>query len=224
VALDPEAITDAAMAVLDEVGLDKLSMRAVAERLGVQVGGLYYHVSGKQALLRAMADRLCQRALESGPGSSRPMAALTSGWQAEAAALCQAVRRAMLASRDGARLLLEGPLLGSTGALEVMERMLAALARSGLTGRSVRIGADALMSYVTGFVLQEQLALAVTPPRPQEVADLAGRFPLVFGSHGDLGGIASDDLFISSIGVFLTGLSAGAPHDPGTDRSRRRTR
>lgn len=198
-ALAPEAIIDAAMAVLDEVGFDKLSMRAVADRLGVHVGGLYYHLPGRQALLRGMADRLCQRALD-------PLPSFTVEWQAEAEALCRAVRREMLASRDGARLLLEGPLLGSTGALEVMERLLSALGRSGLADGPMRIGADALMSYVTGFVLQEQLALTVIPPAQPEVAELAARFPLVFGSKGDFGGVSSDELFISSVRLILTGL------------------
>jgi TetR/AcrR family transcriptional regulator, tetracycline repressor protein len=201
VALAPEAIIDAAMAVLDEVGLDRLSMRAVADRLGVHVGGLYYHLPGKQALLRAMADRLCQRALD-------PLPTCTVEWQAEAEALCRAVRRAMLAYRDGARLLLEGPLLGSTGALEVMERLLMTLGRSGLPDGKARIGGDALMSYVTGFVLQEQLALTVIPSAQPAVAELAARFPLVFGSTGDFGGVSSDELFISSVELILTGLIA----------------
>ena len=67
--MDAQIITNAALDVLDDVGLDKLSMRLVATRLGVQVGGLYYYVADKAALLRAMADELCQQVLsEAGPG------------------------------------------------------------------------------------------------------------------------------------------------------------
>lgn len=199
-----QAITDAAMAVLDERGLDGLSMRAVAGRLGVQVGGLYYHLPDKPALLRAMADRVCRRALEYGPGAPGAEA----DWRAEAHARCAALRRAMLSWRDGARLVLEGPLVGSAGALELMERLIATLARSGLGATEVRVGADALMSYVTGYVLQEQLALSGALPAPQQLAELSARFPLVFGADRDLGALSDDELFDASVELILTGLTA----------------
>lgn len=188
------------MAVLDERGLHGLSMRAVAGVLGVQVGALYYHLPDKQALLRAMADRLCERALENWPAPS-------GDWQVDAQACCTALRRAMLSSPDGARLIMEGPLLGSVGALEVMERLIESLGRTGLPAGPVRIGADALMSYVTGFVLQEQLAPAASvATAPGDLAGLMERFPLVFGAEGDLGGISGDELFRSSVELILSGL------------------
>jgi TetR/AcrR family transcriptional regulator, tetracycline repressor protein len=114
----------------------------------------------------------------------------------------------MLSCRDGARLTLEGPLLGSPGALELMERLLRVLNRSGLPAAQVRVGADALMSYVTGFVLQEQLVLSVAAPAAGELAGLTERFPLVFGADGDLGGISNDELFSASVELLLTGRDA----------------
>ena len=116
------------------------------------------------------------------------------------------LRRAMLSCRDGARLILEGPLIGSAGALEVMERLTGALTRSGYAAERVRVGADTLMSYVTGIVVQEQLGSAVTEPADWP-ADLAVRFPLVFGAGRGLTAMPAEELFHASIGLILGGLA-----------------
>lgn len=55
--LTVRAIVDAAMALADEAGLEALSMRQVAERLGVGTMSLYTHVPGKAELTELMIDR-----------------------------------------------------------------------------------------------------------------------------------------------------------------------
>ena len=51
-------ILDAALAIADEKGLAAVSMRAVAERVGVTAMALYPYVGGKDALLDGLVDRL----------------------------------------------------------------------------------------------------------------------------------------------------------------------
>ncbi|HEY1644416.1 MAG TPA: TetR/AcrR family transcriptional regulator [Streptosporangiaceae bacterium] len=53
-----DAILDAAVAIADERGLDAVSMRSVAERVGVTPMALYPHVGSKAALLDGMIGRL----------------------------------------------------------------------------------------------------------------------------------------------------------------------
>jgi len=53
-----DAIVDAALAVLDDVGMDGLTVRAVAERLDVKAPALYWHVRDKKALLDEMGTRV----------------------------------------------------------------------------------------------------------------------------------------------------------------------
>ena len=55
-----ERVVDVAIALLDADGLDALTMRKLATRLGVQAGALYWHFASKQALLDAMADRFLE--------------------------------------------------------------------------------------------------------------------------------------------------------------------
>jgi AcrR family transcriptional regulator len=51
--IDREAIVTA----VQEIGLEDVTMRRVAERLGVSVPGLYHHVKGRDDLLRMAAER-----------------------------------------------------------------------------------------------------------------------------------------------------------------------
>ncbi len=60
--LNREAVVQAALAMLDAVGVDGLSMRALADRLGVKAASLYWHLRDKDQLLELVA--------ESGAGSS----------------------------------------------------------------------------------------------------------------------------------------------------------
>lgn len=56
--LDRERIAVAALALLDSGGEEAVTMRAIAERLGVRAPSLYNHVRSKDALLELVADRV----------------------------------------------------------------------------------------------------------------------------------------------------------------------
>ena len=56
--LSQQRIRDAALALIDEEGLEALSMRRLAQRLGVQAGSLYSHVPTKEALLDSVANEV----------------------------------------------------------------------------------------------------------------------------------------------------------------------
>ena len=58
-----EDVIDGAMALLDERSLDELTTRRLADRLGVHVGALYWHVRDMRELLVSLADRIVAEAL-----------------------------------------------------------------------------------------------------------------------------------------------------------------
>ena len=94
--LTKRAVVEAASTILDEFGLADLSMRRVADALGVQPGALYYHVPNKQSLLSAVADEIVD---------SIPAVTSLGAW-------AWGYRNALLAHRDAAELVLSSGALG----------------------------------------------------------------------------------------------------------------
>ena len=54
--LSRQRVIEAAVAVADERGVTAVSMRKVAERLGVEAMSLYHHVANKDAILDGIVD------------------------------------------------------------------------------------------------------------------------------------------------------------------------
>ena len=94
--LDREQVIAAAFGQLEEEGLEGLSMRRLAGRLGVQAPALYWYVADKAELLGLMAREIYAAAYAGVP----PVA----DWRAWLEAFGRALRRAFVAHRDGARL------------------------------------------------------------------------------------------------------------------------
>ena len=95
--LDRDVIVEAAIELLDAEGLDQLSTRKLAARLGVKGPSLYWHVKNMAELRTLIADKLLNDAL---PAPDAP-----GDWKAWMAEGARAYRRAALSHRDGARLL-----------------------------------------------------------------------------------------------------------------------
>jgi AcrR family transcriptional regulator len=198
--VDAETIIRAALEALDEEGLDKLTMRAVARRLGVQAGGLYYHLPDKSALLQAMANEICRQAL-AGFAAALPSEA---GWAEAARLLCEAVRAAASSRRDAARVLAAGPLNGSLDALTLMERLIAVL-EEGIGPAQAAGAADTLLAYVTGYVLQEQVQASASG-FPVPLDELQARFPRVMRAAA----ADDDDTFTRALTAIIAGFAGSA--------------
>ncbi|MFC8716263.1 TetR/AcrR family transcriptional regulator C-terminal domain-containing protein [Kitasatospora sp. NPDC057198] len=159
-------VVDAAMRLLDDTGLDALSTRRLATELGVRPGALYWHVASKQDLLDALAERILGEVPEQvGPADAH--------WTERTAALARSMREAMLAHRDGARLLAGAAALGPNR-LGFAERLMGVLGQSGAPLAATAAAGDAVMSYVTGFVLQEQSSPRSGPDGAERPEGLEG--------------------------------------------------
>src|SRR5215470_3835884 len=101
--LDQARIVRAALELLDEVGLDELTMRRLAEQLGVQAASLYRHVHDKDELLVLLGDEI---------SGEIPLVNPSGSWQAQLKDMARNVRKGLLAHRDAARLLAITPPIG----------------------------------------------------------------------------------------------------------------
>ena len=145
--LTPAVVLDAAIAHLDEAGLDTFSTRKLAARLGVRVGALYWHYPSKQALLDAVAERII--------GEAYAVPVPDEDWPEQAGAMIQALRTAMLAHTDGARLVAE---MGAPGpmAQTYIERLRGLFTGVGMDRPTAEAAVDVLTSYLNGYTIEEQ--------------------------------------------------------------------
>ena len=106
--LERETVARAALVVLDEVGLDGLTVRRIADALGVQNPALYWHFKNKQDLLDRMAEVMLADAFaELGPPAP------DASWSDTLSALAHLFHRALSSHRDGARVIAAANLSGS---------------------------------------------------------------------------------------------------------------
>lgn len=89
--LSRRRILAAAVAVADEGGLEALTMRGLADALGVEAMSLYYHVTNKEALLDGIAEMVVEEILDE--VSDLPSATGSEDWK-------QAMRSRILRARE----------------------------------------------------------------------------------------------------------------------------
>lgn len=205
--LTKERIIDAGMAEFAESGYQGLSMRRVAQRLDAKAGSLYYHVPSKAVLVQLMADRVARQAYDAGTAA---LAALDpgAGWRERVEAQALTLRAGIRRHAGGAVMFADSPKVLSTGALSVMERLLETLRAAGVPEGAAAVGADALLSHVTGFVLQEQSESPAAAVGPEEGAALVARFPLTVAAASAYG---EDEKFLRSVRLLCAGLATQIP-------------
>ena len=89
-----------ALRLLNEVGLDGLTLRRVAKELNVQAPALYWHFKDKQALLDEMATAMLREMSARSGGARSPRIDLAGAAGAGRHGACAA---ALLRYRDGAK-------------------------------------------------------------------------------------------------------------------------
>ncbi|WP_433413421.1 TetR/AcrR family transcriptional regulator [Microtetraspora malaysiensis] len=142
-----EEILDAAVAIADEHGLDAVSMRAVADRVGVTPMALYRHVSDKAALLDGMVGRLLTAFLPPEAGGDRP-------WSERLGTLARACREVIQRHPWAAPLLFSRPAL-TPDAARVVDVVYTALIEAGVPDRDVPRLERLISTFVIGFAASE---------------------------------------------------------------------
>lgn len=146
--LTRDRIVDAAYAVLDREGYERLSMRQVAAELGVAVSALYAHVTGKNDLLELMYARLFTGWDLPTPDPER--------WREQVRDYARTGRARLLEHRDMARLSMgETPFGPET--LPHLEQLLGLFRAAGVPDRLAGVAGDVISTFIDGFALQESM-------------------------------------------------------------------
>src|SRR5262245_32877387 len=213
--LDQEQVVEAALALLDKEGLDELTMRRLAERLGVKAASLYRHVRNKDELLALLGDEI---------SSEIPFARAAGSWRNQLSEMAWNVRRGLLAHRDAARVLANTPPVGPRR-LRHIEAVLRTLRAAGLNARDAARAGYHLNNFVTEFAADEArfAAFASSPgaSRRKILAEARRQFkslppqeyPTIVGLADALTEDAQDALFQFGIDMCVLGIRALAKRE-----------
>ncbi|MFT4211193.1 MAG: TetR/AcrR family transcriptional regulator C-terminal domain-containing protein [Microbacterium sp.] len=144
-----DRLVAAALEVLDEGGIDAVTVRAVAARLDVKAPALYWHVRGKQELLDEMGTEI-QRRVQTAVGLDP-----VGDWRSGLARYARALRAEYLSHRDGARTF-SGTRLTDPAVLRAQEPWLEQWTTQGVTLEQAIDAAEVVTAFTVGFVIEEQ--------------------------------------------------------------------
>ncbi|MFI5777322.1 TetR/AcrR family transcriptional regulator C-terminal domain-containing protein [Nocardia sp. NPDC051570] len=195
--MDRDRVVEAGLALLDEVGLDGLTMRKVAERLGVQLNTVYWHVSGKPQLLEAMSDRILAGCADE---------PLPDDWRDRVRLLAHRIRHAMLAHRDGGRVVAGRYVIGSH-TLAFGDKMVGAFLQAGYPPKEAAWITWTIGYYIFGLVQEEQAAPEADTSAMTAAADPA-RYPSMAATLPYHHPTDFDERFEFGLTMMLTGLPA----------------
>lgn len=192
---------------MNEAGLEKLTLRRLAARLGVQAPAIYWHFHNKQDLLDEMATQVMQELAEQLPASDT-----VENWPDWCIQFGERLRRTLLAYRDGARMF-SGTYLTDASLYAAMETNLRILVKSGFTLRQAVVGLTSLYSYTVGFVIEEQ-AVELEQGKASPQYDLEKRnaridkekYPLAYAAGKEMF-LAYDGRFAEGLGLIVAGMS-----------------
>jgi TetR/AcrR family transcriptional regulator, tetracycline repressor protein len=208
--LTREEIIKEALALLEQEGPGALSMRRLADRLGVTPNALYTYVRGKADLIDGLIDQVY---------AGLTLAADPAGdWTQQLTTLSQQIRDHLLAHPAVVPYALQQPGLGPHS-LRLGEAIYNVLRPAGFSDQAVVGTVYALVTYILGFVALEIPRAGTDPQTSDEfvrrmwaffAALPPGEFPNTVELAAQLARISTDDQFQFGIRTFLAGLNAHA--------------
>ncbi|WP_418960547.1 TetR/AcrR family transcriptional regulator [Streptomyces tritici] len=185
--LSRERVVEAALRVVDHEGLDSLSMRRVADELGVEAMAIYRYTTSKDDLLDGLVEHLFIELEEMLEGAVPPAPHPAPGprgaaallWRETLLCIAQAMYRVALAHPNVVPLVATRPFTvpltrRPPAVLRAHERLLALLGSAGLDEETTLKLYRAFISWVLGYIVIELREVVDNP----DESDPAFRFGL----------------------------------------------
>ncbi|MER7395955.1 TetR/AcrR family transcriptional regulator C-terminal domain-containing protein [Streptomyces sp. NPDC000151] len=226
--LDRTQVVDTALRLLNDVGLDGLTLRRIAKELNVQAPALYWHFKNKQELLDEMATEMFRRMADvSGWGREGGEGGMT--WQELLTASCRGLRRTLLGYRDGGKVF-SGTRMTDDSYAGPMDGFLRRLTDAGFAlGDAARAWWTAY-NFTIGLVIEEQ-SVFPEPGAPEkrgpEARDpaydlaarerrLADRYPLAARAGREMFG-DFEYSFETGLRIVVAGIEAAVERRPASE-------
>src|SRR5215469_17529781 len=202
--LTRQQVVMAAIELADRDGIDSISMRRLAQELGIEAMSLYTHVRIKEDLLDGIADAVI---------GAIPVDAVAADWRTSLRQMALGARGVMLRHPWAPRAI-ETRTAPGPAALAYVNAVLGILREGGFSVAQAHSALHLLGSRMFGFTreLFAESAAAGPEAAPSLPAGFAAAFPYaaemaVAVSHGGALGPCDDDVeFTSGLGFILNGL------------------
>lgn len=205
--LDLDRVVEAALELLQGNGLDALSTRRLAERLGVKSPALYWHVRSKNELLGLVADAICAQMV-------LPSAGLSFRQRLEE--IAGEYRRVLIAHRDAPRLFAEQAPTGPHR-IKLYDAAVGVFLDSGFAPPEAVAMATFYRNYLLGMIAEETRQTGPSHPRAlrptmalgielSQLGDNARDYPNLQGAAGLLADIDPPELFRIGLKILLDGM------------------
>lgn len=160
--LDKETIITVALELLNEVGMEGLTTRKLAQKLGVEQPTLYWHVKNKRTLLDALSVEMLKR------NHRHSLPSVGETWQQFLRNNALSFRDALLSYRDGAKVHLG--TRPSSDQYDTVEMQLQFMVDNGFSLKCGLYAISAVGHFTLGSVLEQQEHIAALNDR-QQIAD-----------------------------------------------------
>ncbi|MFC5669019.1 TetR/AcrR family transcriptional regulator [Streptomyces incanus] len=198
--LTPDQLASAALAVTDRDGLAGLSMRAVAQELGVSTMGLYRYVHDREELERLVVE-LVLSAVDTEPPDPG------ASWRERVEVMVRRLRDTVGAHPEVVPLAI-AHRHHSLGVLRWSEAVLTVLTEAGIEGERRVVALRGLLSYVIGAIQLEHLG-ALSGPGTTAITELPpAEFPHMAETARDARNVDAGQEFLGGLALLLDGLGA----------------
>ena len=156
-----EILARGGLKLLNQVGLEQLTLRRLGVELKVQAAAIYWHFKSKEELIDEMATMV----LAEGAHNLVPVRK-QSEWKAWVVAFGEGLRKTLLRYRDGARMV-AGTRLTNTEYMKTAEVVGAQLIEAGFTIRQAVVLLSTVYNYTLSFVIEEQAVFPMPGERSE---------------------------------------------------------
>jgi AcrR family transcriptional regulator len=205
--LSRDRILNAAVKLVDEQGIEALSMRRLGAELGVEAMSLYNHIPNKAALLEALVDHVIAEV---------PIADNKLPWDEQIREMARSFRRLSLAHPHIVPLIAMRPF-NTVTALKNVEYAFGLFLSLGLDENDALHVFRSLAGYATGYTLAETGGFFAEGSGPKtdytiETGDLSsGDFPNLMRMIPFILNCDHDEEFEFGIDLFLHGIKKRMP-------------
>jgi AcrR family transcriptional regulator len=212
-AVQRDQVVAAGLQLLDNEGVEGLTLRKLAQELDIKAPSLYWHFANKQELIEAVADALLADVARDVPADQH--------WRATIEKVAIEVRQALKARRDGARVF-AGAYVVSDNVLRTGEAMITTVVNAGGDIELATTAALSTLYFVLGLVTEEQAFAHDASRRAQLEGQAYERFPRVYEARDVLFSDNFEARFNSGLALLLDGVAArlGAAPSPSSTSAR----